>query len=204
MNKLNNVKRIILLLICLFIASLNLNFFLKELDLVTGGTQGLSLIIHHLLPLTPFLIVLIINCLALVISYFFLPKDNTYSALIATFAYPFFIKITSFIPHSFIKNDAILLWSIIAGLIFGFTSGFIYKLGFSSGGITIATLLINKYLKVKIALTNFIINSLIIVSGYYTFGLKKTLYSLIVIFLGSFIIHLILNEKKTTKPLVSS
>ena len=38
------IKKYLLLLIVLFIASLNFNIILKELDLVTGGTQGLSII----------------------------------------------------------------------------------------------------------------------------------------------------------------
>ena len=42
-----------LLLLALFIAALNFNLILKPLHLVTGGTQGLAIILNHLLKLKP-------------------------------------------------------------------------------------------------------------------------------------------------------
>ena len=42
------MKKYLLLLFYLFIASLNLNLLLKPLNLITGGTQGLALTINYL------------------------------------------------------------------------------------------------------------------------------------------------------------
>lgn len=190
-----NMKKNILLLICLFFAALNFNLILKPLNLVTGGTQGLAIILNHLLKLKPSTIVLIINVIALLISFFFLTKANTYSAIIATFAYPLFIKITSYIPELPLSSNLTLLFAILAGIICGITGGIIYKLGFSSGGITIINLLVNKYLKIKISLINFIVNTTIIGLGYFYFGLTKAIYSIIVIGVGSLIIYFILRKK---------
>ena len=71
----------------------------------------------------------------------------------------------------------------------------IYKLNFSSGGITIINLVIEKYTKIKIALSNFIINSIIILFGIINFGIIKAIYSIIIISIGSYIIHIILKNK---------
>lgn len=194
---LKNIKKNIFLLICLFFAALNFNLILKPLNLVTGGTQGLAIILTHLFKIKPSTIVLIINVIALIISFFLLTKDNTYSALVSTFAYPLFIKITSYIPELPFPSNLTIIFAIIAGVVCGITGGLIYKLGFSSGGITILNLIINKYLKIKIALINFVVNAIIIGLGYWSFGLKKALYSIIVIGIGSFIIYLILRKKSS-------
>lgn len=184
-----------LLLLALFIAALNFNLILKPLHLVTGGTQGLAIILNHLLKIKPTSIIFLINLTALILSYFFLTPQNTKSAILSSLVYPFFVKITSSI--SFIPLPDILN-AIIAGLICGITGGVIYKLGFSSGGTTIINLLLHQYLNFKISFANFIVNTLIIGAGFFFFGLRKTIYSLVVIIIGSFIIKIILKEKKET------
>lgn len=188
------MKKYLLLLFYLLLASLNLNFILKPLNLVTGGTQGLALILSYITNLSPSLLILIINIITIIISFFFLTKDHTKSALISTFIYPLFIKLTSYIPNLNINNNFFIV--IISGLIYGFTSGMIYKLGFSSGGITIINLLINKYLNIKLSVINFITNIIIILLGYLLFGLNKSLSSLLLIIIGSIVINLILTKKK--------
>ena len=189
------MKKYLLLLFYLLIASLNLNLLLKPLNLITGGTQGLALTINYLTKINLSTLVFIINIITLIISYFFLSKNYFKSALISSFIYPFFIKITSYIPPIIISNY-LIIYTIIAGLVFGITSGMIYKLGFSSGGVTIITLLLNKYTHLKISFLNFLINSLIIASSYFLFGLNKVLYSLLLILIGSLIINWILPRKK--------
>lgn len=191
------MKKNLLLLFYLLLASLNLNLILKPLNLVTGGTQGLALILNYITHLSPSLLILITNIIAIIISYFFLTKDHTKSALIATFVYPLFIKLTSYIPHLNITNNYYII--IISGLIYGFTSGMIYKLGYSSGGITIINLLINKYLNIKLSVINFITNFIIILLGYLLLGINKTISSLLLIITGSIIINIILSKRKKTK-----
>ena len=63
------MKKYIILIISLFFAALNFNLFLKPLNLVTGGNQGVAIIIKHLTKLKPSFIILIINIIALIICY---------------------------------------------------------------------------------------------------------------------------------------
>lgn len=193
------MKKYIYLTISLFFAAINFNFFLKELNLVTGGTQGLAIIINHFIKFKPSTIVLIINIISLIISFIFLKKETTTSAIISTFLYPFFIRLTSYIPNIPIIKEHILTSSIIAGIICGTTGGIIYKLNFSSGGITVINLILKKYFNLKVSISNFLINSLIIIVGTFFFGLLKMFYSIIVISISSLIIHLIMKKKLTKK-----
>ena len=121
-------------------------------------------------------------------------KSSRSPASIYSGAFWLFIKITSLIPEiSFIKNHTFIS-SILAGIICGTTGGTIYKMNFSSGGITVINLILRKYFNVKLSISNFIINSLIIIVGTFFFGITKMIYSLIVISISSTIIHFIIKK----------
>ncbi len=194
------MKRYLLLLVALFFAALNFNVILKPLSLVTGGTQGVALLLNHLLQLSPALLILIINLITFITSYFTLSKTVTYGTMIASFAYPLFVKITSIIPTFLIVTKYPLLFSILAGIICGFTGGYIYQLGFSSGGINTINLLVNKYFRVKVAVSNFVINVIIILLGSVSFGIKNGLDSIIIILISSFIINNLLKKNRFETP----
>lgn len=191
------MKKHILLLILLFIAALNFNAFLKPLNLVTGGNQGIALIIKHLTKQKTSTIIFIVNMISLIISYIFLKKETTISLVIASISYPIFVRLTNNITLNVITKIPILT-SIIAGIICGITGGLIYKMNFNQGGISIFNSLLYKYLNIKISICNFIINTTILIIGSIYFGFIKLLYSLIVVIISSLIINFIMSKKLTT------
>ena len=186
------MKKYLKLLLILLIAAINFNIFLKPMKLVTGGTQGLAIIIHELIKMPHSTIVLIINLLMLILSYIFLKKETTLGTVLATISYPLFIKLTSFLDLNISTN---LLNVIITGIISGLTNGYIYKLGFTAGGINTIAPIINKYKNIKIGTINLIINIVILLIGCLQFGIKKLLYAIVVIIINSILINLVMYGK---------
>lgn len=186
------MKKYLKLLLILLIAAINFNIFLKPMKLVTGGTQGLAIIIHELINIPHSTIILIINLLMLILSYIFLKKETTLGTVIATISYPLFIKLTSFFNLNIPTN---LLNVIITGIISGLTNGYIYKLGFTAGGINTIAPIINKYKNIKVGTINLIINIIILLIGCFQFGIKKLLYAIVVIIINSIIINLVMYGK---------
>ena len=186
------MKKYLKLLLILLIAAINFNIFLKPMKLVTGGTQGLAIIIHELIKMPHSTIVLIINLLMLILSYIFLKKETTLGTVIATISYPLFIKLTSFFDLNISTN---LLNVIITGIISGLTNGYIYKLGFTAGGINTIAPIINKYKNIKVGTINLIINIIILLIGFLQFGIKKLLYAIVVIIINSILINLVMYGK---------
>lgn len=190
------LKKYFFLLILLFIASLNFNIILKPLKLATGGTQGLAIIINSLIKIEPSTIIFIINIIMLIISYFLLSRETTYGTILATLIYPLMVRLTNnLISFNFI-NDYLIIFVILSGIICGITSGFIYKLGFSSGGLNLISLIIKKYFHINVAITNFILNTIIILLSCFSFGIKKGLLAILNILINSIIINLILRKNK--------
>ncbi len=187
------MKKYLLLLIILLIAAINFNLFLKPLKLVTGGTQGVSIIINSFTNVSNSLIILIINIIMLILSFIFLRKQTTFGTILATISYPLFIKLTSSLKFNF---DYYLLNVIITGIISGITNGLIYKLGFTAGGINVLAPIINKYKNIKVGTINLIINSLILLIGCLMFGIKNFLYAMLVVIINSLLINVIMYKKR--------
>ena len=179
------MKKYLFLFLYLFIAALNYNLILKPLKLVTGGTQGLSLIITSFINIKDSIVILLL-------SYFLLSKNVTKSIVVSSFLYPISIKITSFIPRFTINNT--FIFSIVAGTICGITGSLIYRLGFSSGGVSTINLINNKFFKIKVSISNFIVNLIIILLGIFRFGVIKGMYSIIVILVSSIFIDVIFKK----------
>ena len=150
-----SLKKYFFLIILLFLASLNFNIILKQIKLVAGGTQGLAVILNHLFDISPSTIILIINILMLIISYFTLEKETTYGIILSTFIYPLLVRLTSNININL--GNYTVLFVILAGIICGITSGFIYKLGFSTGGISVISVIIKNILKLKYQLVTLLL-----------------------------------------------
>ena len=182
-------KEYIYLIILLFVASINFNLFLKQFNLVVGGTQGLSIIINRIIPISHSVIILIINIIMLILSIIFMTKKMTLGTIFSTFLYPLFVNLTSTL---IIKNINIITSIIIAGIISGITNGLIYKLGFSTGGIGLLPPIINKYFKIKIGTIHLIINFIIFLLNIILFGLSNFIYSLFVIIINGIIINYVI------------
>ena len=184
-------KKYFYLIILLFIASINFNLFIKSNNLICGGTNGLGIIINYFFNIDIALIILLINIIMLLLSIIFLNKNMTLSLIISSFLYPLFIKLTANLTYNLINIYIVTLSAIITGI----TSGFIYKLGLTAGGIYLLSPLINKYLKIKIGTINLIINSLITLFNFIINGLNNYLYAILFLIINSFIINLILYKK---------
>ena len=184
------MKRYIYLLGVLFIASINFNLFLKPFGLVTGGTQGLGLVISSFFGINVWVVILIINVLMLIVSFLFLSHRTTIGTIVSTFVYPFFIKFTDF-NFSF---DFSFFYVFFSGILCGINSGIIYKLGFSSGGINVFPLILNKFFGVKVFISVFFMNFFILFFSFSLFGFFKCFCSFFIILISSFVIGVFLKS----------
>ena len=109
--------------------------------------------------------------------------------------FPLMITLTlpmaNFINEKLIRDDflIILLFSII---LYGVSSGLIYRSGFSTGGSDIIMQIINKYIKVGESKSMIFANSIIIFIGMLVFGFNKGVYSFIILITSTYFIDKIM------------
>lgn len=186
-------KRIAILLISLLVLSLVYNLLLLPTDLVAGGVNGIAVITNYVYGIDSSIMILLISSACLLFSFLYLGTERTLGSLLATFIYPLFVKLTAIITQGIIIDyDDKFLIIIFAGVIGGLANGFIYKTGFSNGGLPIISQILYKYHKIPIAKSSMVINSMIIIIGSFFFGWSMMMYAIILVFINNMMIDKVL------------
>lgn len=183
-------KKYAILTLTLFIASINFNLFMNPLHIVAGGTNGISILIEELFSISPAFFIFIFSVVVLLLSFIFLGPSKTSSAIVATFLYPLFVKLTSDV--SFLLNVNImdkLFISIIVGIITGWVSGTICKIGMSQGGVILIGQIMYEKFRISISKVNFLINFVVVIIGGFSFGFATVLYAIIVLYVNSIVLN---------------
>ena len=181
--------RYTVLIISLFLSSLVFNIFLYPTNLVTGGMNGVAIIINHLIDISPAMIILIGSIILLGLSYLFLGIDQTAASLIATITYPLFVSITEPLARMIVIDTSdLILISLLVGILFGITHGLLYKVGFSNGGLNIISQIIYKYFHISLGKTTMVINFIVVLIGGFYFGFNMMLYAFIIIYISGYVI----------------
>ena len=185
---LKNVFRYIILLIMLFLVAISYNLFLNPNNIVSGGPNGLSIIVQKIFGIDPAIFILLFSVTILLFAFIVLGVEMCLSSIVSVLIYPFFVSITSGISSiSYLQADDKLLVGIFAGIISGFATGVICKIGFSQGGTVQISQMMNKLFKLPIAKVNFFLNTVILILGVFVFGLSSALLGMIVIFINSLV-----------------
>lgn len=185
-NSKDYTKRFLIMLCGLFISSFAFNLFFAPNNIVVGGISGFSLIIKEYFHIKPSLFISIASVFLIIISFIFIGKEKTLNTLIVVIIYPIFIEATSKITnHIDLETSSLLLTIIFGGALDGLASGLILKEGFSAGGTQIITQIMYKYLHMSLGKSSLIVNSLIIITAIFTFGITKSMYAVIALYISS-------------------
>lgn len=178
-----------------FCLALCYNLFFVPNNLVVGGMSGLAIVVQELTGFNSQAFIYITSFALLIISYIFLGKEETGRTVIGTVLYPLFITFTA--PLSkFILNyltlQEILVTVVLAGLLYGFSNGLVYKFGYSTGGSDVIVRLLRKYLHFNEGKGVLLFNSFVILSGGFVFGVDTAVYAIIILIIGSFLVDKII------------
>lgn len=140
----SNIKNLILIFLGNTIYALAIAMFILPNHLITGGTTGLGITIHHYLgaPISTF--VLVFNLFMFLLGATILGKAFALTTLVSSFYYPIILGILEKIPGiESITNDR-MLSTVCGGLMIGFAIGIVIRAGASTGGMDIPPLVLNK------------------------------------------------------------
>ena len=169
-----------LLTIGAVIFAVGLNGVLIPKQFMSGGVMGIALISHYLIPQSNVgLIYFVLNIPLLIIGWFCVSRKfilytaygMTAFSLAAAFIFP---------PVPPIENP--VLAAVLGGIVCGIGVGLTLRSQGSSGGLDIPAVYLHKKLQLKMGLTSFLGNSLVLVAGAYFFGLEPALYSFLYVY----------------------
>ena len=178
-----------------FLYALCFNLFLIPNDLVVSGFSGIAIVVQRVFGWNANAFIYITNAILLVLGFIFLGWKTTKRNIAGSILYPVMITVTNPIAiflNNYIIGDDFYLILLFAIILYGISSGLIYRTGFSTGGSDIIMQIINKYFKVSESKSMIAANSVIIVIGMLVFGFNKGVYSFIILICSTYFIDKIM------------
>lgn len=195
-KKIKNKKqlhRILLMTLSLILSALVYNVFLLQLNLVTGGTQGIATITHYVYDIDPALMIFILSAACTIFSLMYVGIERTAGTLIASIVYPLLVKLTSPIADILLlETTDVLLMVLFSGVISGIANGLMYKTGYSNGGFPVVSQVLYERKKIPVAKSSLIINMSIVLVGAIFFGTTTAMYAIIFLFINNIVLDKVL------------
>jgi uncharacterized membrane-anchored protein YitT (DUF2179 family) len=170
------------------LCSVAINGILIPHKFFSAGFTGVALIIHYMFPyLSVAVIYLILNVPVFALGWMYVGRRFFIFSIAGTFI---FIGTLVWIHIPLPVHDK-MLGAILAGIIAGVGSGIILRSLGSAGGLDILSVIFLKRFSIRLGSTILAFNSLILLAGAVLFSLEEALYTLIYIFVSSYMVNLV-------------
>ncbi|GKU81913.1 YitT family protein [Niallia sp. NCCP-28] len=158
---------------------------LRHANIVTGGTAGLSISISYLTDLPFSWIFFIINLPFYIFSFYQMGFKFTMLTILSISLLSLLSGLDSLLPAFSIPS---LLGAILGGAIIGFGVSILFMNQASLGGANILALFMQKKYNWNPGKVNFVFDFCVVLTGLYSIGLIKGLYSVVSIAVLSIVI----------------
>lgn len=187
-----SLMSIFIVLLGNFIYALTVKFFLIPGGLVTGGSTGIALTLHHYFALPVSAFVMIFNLFMLLLGLVGLGKKFVLTTILSSFAYPLSLGLLDKVLGEVFVTDDVLLNTIFAGLGIGVAVGIVIRTGASTGGMDVPPLILQKYVRIPVAVSLYVFDTCILLSQAVFNDLEKLLYGCVLVFIYTVVIDKVL------------
>lgn len=175
------IKKYLWLLVANFFLAVALIAFINNAGIMTGGLGGISIIVEHFFPQFDYITSLVITGLSWIlffIGWIFKGRKFAFKTLFSTITYPLFITLLEIFTHNNVlfppaiidgvrDTGLQLVYAILAGGFVGAGLGIAFKVGGSTGGVDIPSIIIAEKYHISIDKVIFVIDALIIAGGLF-------------------------------------
>ena len=186
------LKNIILIALGSYLLAFGVTFFLIPMNIATGGTPGMSIILHYLTDIPTALAMVLINIPLVIAGLKFIDFRFAVRTVIAIILTASMVEI---LPRviSFPPIESILLSTIYGGLCIGAGIAIVMKGEASAGGTTIVAQIVARYSSFRSAQVIMLFDMMIIIGVAIVFkDMELALWSLIGIYVTTKVIDKIL------------
>ncbi len=150
-------------------------------NLTEGGVPEAAIILHYAFDWSPGIVTFILTSIIMVIGYRSLPKRAVLLSILTVPLISIFIYVTEDLVDSL--GDP-LVSAIFAGFFIGIGCGLIFRTGSSMGGTSLIAIMLHKGLGWDMVRTIFVLDTLIVLSGYFVIGPLHIMYTIITLFIA--------------------
>lgn len=200
-NKYRHLIDLTTLVIGSFLVGIAVVLFYKAGNIPTGGTPGVSLLIHHFIDVSPGLLILLSNIPLLIWGYFLFGKKfvwKTTGAVILTSAW---VDIIYYVwPVDRMITHDLMLMAIFGGVTVGIGIGLMFKSGGSPSGWGVLVKILSKKTDIPVGKALIILDlGVIITSAIVYKNIESAMFGIISILIAGKTIDMILTGKPNSK-----
>lgn len=175
------IKSYIKILLGNVLLALGISAFVIPHQFISTGVTGISLFFNHFFQSDLETGVTIINVMALIAGFLFLGKRFAITTIASTFLFPFFLEMFNNISFIVNATNDHLLAALLAGGLSGLGIGLVMREGSSTGGLDVPPLVLKKYFNWNIAITMYIIDTIVLVGQFFYSSTSDILYGFVVL-----------------------
>lgn len=165
-------------------------------NIISGGTSGLSIILHDMFGWNPAYIQYGLNVPLLIMSWLLLGKDVLVKSILGSLLFPFFVDLLQGLQPWTLDP---LLGGLFGGVFTGIGVGLVYKAKGSTGGTNIIAQIMEKYTSMTMGETTLASDGAIILFGFVIFDVEIIMYGIISLVVISRFIDFTLIGNRTQK-----
>jgi len=197
-------EKIALIILGSLILSVAINLFIIPNKLLGGGLSGIGLILQYIFSFPMGVTILILNIPLLILSIFKINKRFTAFTILGTISLSFFLILTAHLNNVLlpVEESYRLLYCIYGGALSGLGLGIVISNEGSTGGMDIIAIYVKKKYGIEISIVTFTTNFLIVAVGSVLFDFKVGLYTLISMYISSYVMEKVINGLNRRKMLL--
>ena len=178
----NIITKIIQMIIYLFFTAVVYNLFIVPINLVSGGTGGLGILLNNIFGIDRSIVLFVVLTIIMLLSLMFLDKDQTFCALMVALIFPLAVKLTSGVSTLIEVNHSYkLIMTFFGAILSGAAQGLILSAGMNGGGLSVISKIIYKYTRFSVTAATAIMNIIIVLLGAYFISIDMFFYAVIYI-----------------------
>lgn len=199
------IHKTISILVGSLLMAIGVNVFLINHELLDGGTFGMGLILHYLTGMQVGLLVILLSIPVLILALFY-NRSFLYNSIHGMLISSFIVDLTYHPLRvlGYILDQNPLGSAIMGGIFVGAGIGLMLRYDTSIGGTDLLGQIVANYLKVNPGVIIFMIDFVIVFTGYYLIDDSSLVLSFItVICVGTMTSVIAMKRKKEKVPAIS-
>lgn len=197
------IKKFLMMNLGCVLLALGVYFFKIPNGFATGGVTGIATVLAQLVPVSPGILIWVLNIVLLLFGFIFLGRQNGIKTVYCSMMYSAITYLLEIVvPIATPLTNQPLLELLYAMLLTSIGSAIIFNSDASSGGTDIVALIMKKFTSIDVGKALLVVDFIVAASSFVVFNIQTGLFSLLGLFAKAFIVDTVIESLNTCKYFV--